>query len=578
MEPLIEQILKSNKSAVRQIAAVYLREQIEEYWKKIPLNVKNNLKEFLLKKLLNCDTRAERLAIGAAISSIGKYSFVKKNQHWKELIILLQDVCNNTSKNNTEVREIGYTIWRNLISFCGGSLKNNFGNILKILIKGLNDENNNSINIQIESLRSIGTMVEFLDNDNEITTIQNIIPNMVGVIERCLKKGDESNVIKSMEVFNELIESKIPVLTKHSLKLTKFNLKIASAKDELPMSVRKQATNYATWMCKSKPKLVIKHNLIQPFLTLCINLIIESQELENEGNNNDSNGNNDRTAGAPSNNDNGNGDEDTDEKKDFLSPLGIACDLLDEIFLNIPSENCFPFAIKAIEQLLVNKTAKQRKSAYVMMAMMAEGCKEIIKKGDNLTILIKACLKGINDGDKAVRKCSLEAITQFATHLHDRIIKYHKIILPQIFKIFERNNEDIKVKERALGSIEMFLDAYDDIDDDDDDDDDNNNDNTNNNNNNNNNNNKFMITNYLDNVMNVIGKCLETQSIELQKQSISTLASLASSSKNNFKQYMPKVMQLLESLLKIEDKNKMELRIEATQCLGSVALQQLFLP
>jgi len=27
--------------------------------------------------------------------------------------------------------------------------------------------------------------------------------------------------------------------------------------------------------------------------------------------------------------------------------------------------------------------------------------------------------------------------------------------------IFERQNEDVRVKERALGSIEMFLDAYD---------------------------------------------------------------------------------------------------------------------
>jgi len=62
-------------------------------------------------------------------------------------------------------------------------------------------------------------MVEFLENENEIKIIENIIPNMVGVIERCLKKGDETNVIQGMEVFNDLAESKIPILNKHSKQL-----------------------------------------------------------------------------------------------------------------------------------------------------------------------------------------------------------------------------------------------------------------------------------------------------------------------------------------------------------------------
>ena len=68
------------------------------------------------------------------------------------------------------------------------------------------------------------------------------------------KKGDEDNVVAGMEVFNDLIESKVPVLNKHALQLCKFNLTIAAAKNELPMTVRKQATNYATGSTKQNQK------------------------------------------------------------------------------------------------------------------------------------------------------------------------------------------------------------------------------------------------------------------------------------------------------------------------------------
>eukprot|EP00486_Rosalina_sp_Unknown_P014500 CAMPEP_0201595446 /NCGR_PEP_ID=MMETSP0190_2-20130828/192449_1 /ASSEMBLY_ACC=CAM_ASM_000263 /TAXON_ID=37353 /ORGANISM="Rosalina sp." /LENGTH=150 /DNA_ID=CAMNT_0048055441 /DNA_START=542 /DNA_END=991 /DNA_ORIENTATION=- len=109
-------------------------------------------------------------------------------------------------------------------------------------------------------------------------------------------------------------------------------------------------------------------------------------------------------------------DDDDDEKTAFTSPLGMACDLLDELFLNIPSEQCFPIATKAIEKLLGEQQANRKKAGYVLIAMMAEGCKEIIGKGDNLKMLIKACLKGITDEAMVVRKCSLEAISQICTH------------------------------------------------------------------------------------------------------------------------------------------------------------------
>jgi len=536
--PLVQQIETSQHAEVRQVAAVYLREQIEGFYKKIPADIKPKLKQFLIDKLISMDNRPERLAIGAAIASVAKFAFVDQ-EGWQELLVALEKACKPEQK--VDLREVSFILWRNLVSFCGGSLKKHFGQILRILQNGLKDDK--SIKIQVESVKSIGIMVEFLENEKEVAIIEGFIPSMVAVIDKCLKKGDEDNVIAGMEVFNDLVESKIPVIHKHAEQLTKFNLKIAAAKDELPMTVRKQATNFATWMCKAKPKTVMKHNFLEPFLTLCINLVIESAD--------------DDLGKIPKAEDGDDDDDEDDEKTSFLSPLGIACDLLDEIFLNIPSEQCFPAATAAIEKLLAGQQSNQRKAGYVVIAMMAEGCKEVIVKGDNLKMLLQACLKGLTDDATVVRKCALEAVSQICTHCNFDILQYHEMLLPNIFKIFENPKEQINVKERALSAMEMFIDAYDPTDA---------NDNTPNEENA-----QFKLKTYLHNIMNVIGKCLETKNQELQKQAISTMSSCAAAAKTDFNIYLPKVIQLLESLMQIKDKKQLDLRAEATQCLGSVA-------
>jgi len=541
--PLVQQIEKSQRAEVRQVAAVYLREQIEGFYKKIPAEIKPKLKEFLIAKLLSMENRPERLAIGAAIASTAKFAFID-NEGWNELLMALEKA--SQPDQNVDLREVSYILWRNLVSFCGGALKKHFGKILSILQRGLKDEK--SIKIQVESVKAIGIMVEFLENEKEVAIIEGFIPSMVAVIDKCLKKGDEDNVIAGMEVFNDLVESKIPVIHKHAEQLTKFNLKIAAAKDELPMTVRKQATNFATWMCKAKPKQVMKHGFLLPFLTLCINLVIESADED--------------LGGGPrcaDDHDDGDHDEDCRGEKgsSFLSPLGIACDLLDEIFLNIPSEQCFPVAMGAIEKLLAGQQSNQRKAGYVVIAMMAEGCKEIMVKGDGLRVLLEACLKGIRDPVTVVRKCSLEAVSQICTHCNFDILQFHELLLPAIFKIFENDDEVTNVLERALSAMEMFIDSYDPND---------SNDNTPSAGNK-----QFQLSQYLQRMMNVIGKCLDSNHQELQKQAISTMSSCAAAAKGDFNVYLPKVMQLLESLMQIDDADKMELRAEATQCLGSVA-------
>ena len=72
-------------------------------------------------------------------------------------------------------------------------------------------------------------------------------------------------------------------------------------------------------------------------------------------------------------------------------------------------------------------------------------------------------------------------------------------------------------------------------------------------------------------ITNVIGKCLVSDNSEQQKQAISTLSACACALGESFNIYLPKVIQLLDSLMVLRSEDKIGLRAEATSCLGSVA-------
>jgi len=153
------------------------------------------------------------VAIAAATTSTAKFVFAKGE--WKELLLALEKASQKTAP--VEFREVAYTIWRNIVQFCGGPLKKHFGKILSILTNGLQDPQ--SQKVQVEAVKTIGAMVAFVQHKKEEEILEGMIPQMVNVIEQCLRKGDEQNVCDGIEVFIELVESKVPVLKKNIVKI-----------------------------------------------------------------------------------------------------------------------------------------------------------------------------------------------------------------------------------------------------------------------------------------------------------------------------------------------------------------------
>lgn len=70
---------------------------------------------------------------------------------------------------------------------------------------------------------------------------------MMSVIHDCLNSQDEDNAVKVFEVFDDLIECEVPVLTKAIPALASLFLEIASKK-ELEQSTRLKGLNFIYWI------------------------------------------------------------------------------------------------------------------------------------------------------------------------------------------------------------------------------------------------------------------------------------------------------------------------------------------
>lgn len=73
-----------------------------------------------------------------------------------------------------------------------------------------------------------------------------IIPNMVNVLEQCIKDGDADNAGKIFEVFDTLLMLDAPLLSEHLTSLIEFFLTIGS-NAEIDDEMRVLALSFLMW-------------------------------------------------------------------------------------------------------------------------------------------------------------------------------------------------------------------------------------------------------------------------------------------------------------------------------------------
>ncbi|BGP41297.1 hypothetical protein JCM10449v2_005274 [Rhodotorula kratochvilovae] len=390
--------------AIRQLALVELRKRVaakkNKQWLAQPQEVRAALKQRLLDFLLTETNGQARTACARLVSAVAKFELEKGV--WAELLPWLWNTANSATAAHREVAL--QTIFMLLDSIAiapnqpGGAAQNQIPALLQLLTKTLADQE--SLPVRVWSIRALGKLSEFVEvgEEQEIATLQGLVPGVVQVLQATLEAGDESSTKSIFEFIENITLSEVPIVTPHLGNLVSFLLQ-AAGNQTYENDLRIMALNSVLWLIKFKKAKVQSLNLAASIITALLPIGAEP--------------------------------EPTDDVDDV--PARSAFRVLDTLATSLPPQQTFPPLFEQVRALAASPDPNMRKSAITAFGVVVEGCSLFIQPHlDNMWPLIQ---NGLTDPEVVVRKAACTALGCLCEMLEEECAKQHAMLLPLISKL-----------------------------------------------------------------------------------------------------------------------------------------------
>ncbi|KAI7907017.1 armadillo-type protein [Cokeromyces recurvatus] len=410
---LVEIISRSPHFQVRQLAAVELRKRITKWWPQIQEALKVNLRSQLLSIALNEQNETVRHSIARVISSVA--SIDMPDEKWPTLLNFLQESC---ASQNAAHREVGIYCLYTLFEVIADLFMNNTASLFQLFNKLIVDAESKSV--RITTVLVLGKLSEFVDSEDKSTIkmFRAILPNMVNVLEQCIKDGDEENAAKIFEVFDTMLMLDAPLLSEHLANLIDFFLTIG-ANTELDDSIRVFALSFLMWAA------VYKQNKIR-HLKLVGHIVERLMPI---------------------------GTEEDPEDIDEDSASRLSYKVLNALATNIPPQQVFPIVMPFVLNYIQNPNPNYRKASMMAFAVTVEGCTDII--ANKLNELLPLVCTGLQDSEIIVRRAACMALGCLAEEMPADISEHHQVLLPLVFNLMNDNNPE--VTKHACNALDAIL-------------------------------------------------------------------------------------------------------------------------
>ncbi|KAI8325113.1 ARM repeat-containing protein [Martensiomyces pterosporus] len=412
--PALLTIAKDNEQwQVRQLAAVELRKRVPKFWGEIDDGTKQQIREMILKMIVEEKDNLTRHGLARVISSVAKIDI--PNQQWGSLIQFLYECCQSPTAAH---REIGVYVLDSLFETIADTMAEHMQHLFSLFSRLINDPE--SLMVQVTTLEALGKVAEFIEPEDRsaISTFQGLVPAMAQVLQKCLANNEEDSASRCFEVFNTLLLLETPLLNRHFGELIEFSINVGGNED-LDDNLRIMALNFLVWTATYKRGRLQKLKIVQPLIEKM--LPITTQEDP----------------------------EDVDDD----SPSRVALRVLNVLSTNLPPQQVFPAVISLVLQYMQNADPMFRKGAMLSLAITIEGCVDFIRpKTGDIVALVGA---GLSDPDARVRRASCMALGCIADQLDDEIAEYHEKLLPLIFGLLNDSNKEIV--KYACSALEAIL-------------------------------------------------------------------------------------------------------------------------
>ncbi|KAJ2317705.1 hypothetical protein GGI00_006729, partial [Coemansia sp. RSA 2681] len=226
---------------IRQLAAVELRKRIAAFWEEIDGGTQQQMREAILKAIIDETNDLTRHGLARVISTIAKSDI--PNKKWGDLIQFLYKCCQSTTAAH---REIGVYVLDSLFETIADTMGAHLQHLFELFAVLITDPE--SLVVQVTTMEALSKVAEFIEPEDRagVATFQGLVPAMVEVLQKCLRTDNEDFASRCFEVLNSLLILEAPLLNRHFGELIEFSINVGS-NEELDDNLRVMALNFLVW-------------------------------------------------------------------------------------------------------------------------------------------------------------------------------------------------------------------------------------------------------------------------------------------------------------------------------------------
>ncbi|KAI4129907.1 MAG: hypothetical protein LQ338_001992 [Usnochroma carphineum] len=512
---LIQLLVSDESTSLRQLAASQARLLVSKHWKKLPDEQKPAIRQHLLQKTLSEEAQLVRHGAARVITAIAKIDL--ETGQWPDLFDTLVQAAGSKTPRH---REVGTYILFTTIEDIGEEMTAKIPQLIELFANTINDPQ--SAEVKVNSMLALSRIAIILDSEDDaasITKIENLIPQMVGVLKQAIDAEDEDRTTQSFEVFQTLLGCDSSVLNKHFKDLVQFMTNIAADTDA-DEEARTQALSFLM-QCVRLKKLRIQGLRVGEQLTLkCLEIVTEM------------------------------GDE--DESSEEVTTARSALALIDVLAESLPPSQVVVPLLHHLGAYVNSPDPDRRKAGILALGTCVEGAPDFINT--QLHEILPLVLRLFDDREDKVRRAALDTIMRLAEDLAEDLGKEHAKLIPALVKHLDmavrqasgpddaENLNTIKACCNALDTLSEGLDAE-------------------------------TMKQYLPELVPRLSRLFTHSNFKIRAAAIGALGAIGATSEEAFSPYFEPTMNSLSDYVRIKDsEEELDLRCTTCDAMGAMAL------
>ncbi|XP_050419977.1 importin-4-like [Adelges cooleyi] len=421
-------VLSSSKEdRLKEYAALVIRKKLHKRnaWMNISQEIRQQMKQFLLKVIIDEPSLHVKKHILQLIAVIAKHELMRGT--WNELFSFIETYIKS---NDIAERQFGMFVIRNLSDYIPQMFESHivtFVNYFTTMLCSVEDCTSSTV---YDAISAMNNILELAVQVPEVIQVySNSVPRVLDVII-ALSTTNPDHACDCYQLLASMCEFSIQALLPHLKPVVQVSAQLAGNKD-LDETLRCNSINLISTIIRSKKKILVKLNLLQPIIELMFSILSEET------------------------------DDDTWFLEEYaLNPMNSAGDCMAAIADEISAAAFMPIMIKLIDAAYSSQDPNALKASYMTMAYVSDGCSEYLKKS-YLKQFVTAIKMGLNSSNETVKSAAMYALGEVSQYVQPQVSTYASEVLPELMKMFKEKLIKEYTQPECSSEVRMIFFALD---------------------------------------------------------------------------------------------------------------------